>query len=230
MEDIDSILLRQKEEINQLKKELEHKKYGTNETSLNSAQCFEYSNRHEIEELRRENEMLRRRIKEDDRVIREFQCVAKEANEKITMAIGINERIKKENESLKRKLKMSNKEITNDEEYSIKKEIKTSNCTIKKNEYDKIIKDLTEQNSELSYKNKQYESEIGKLQQQIRVLNQRINSSDNRSTTIHSNSCCLYSRYPNLQIDSLSQSKVSDSNQSLLKEESHRSHKMTYEI
>ena len=35
MEDIDSILLRQKEEINQLKKELEYKKYGTNETRYN---------------------------------------------------------------------------------------------------------------------------------------------------------------------------------------------------
>ena len=36
MEDIDSILLRQKEEINQLKKELEYKKYRTNEATLNS--------------------------------------------------------------------------------------------------------------------------------------------------------------------------------------------------
>ncbi len=176
MEDIDSILLRQKEEINQLKKELEYKKYGTNETTLNSLRCFEYSNRSEIEELRKENDMLRRKIKDDDRIIREFQCVAKEANDKITMAIGINERIKKENELLKRKLKMINKDNTNDEEYSIKKDIKTSNCSIKKNdyskEYDKVIKDLKEQNNDLTYKNKQYKSEIEKLEQQIRVLNQ----------------------------------------------------------
>lgn len=234
MEDIDSILLRQKEEINQLKKELEYKKYGTNETTLNSLRCFEYSNRSEIEELRKENDMLRRKIKDDDRIIREFQCVAKEANDKITMAIGINERIKKENELLKRKLKMINKDNTNDEEYSIKKDIKTSNCSIKKNdyskEYDKVIKDLKEQNNDLTYQNKQYKSEIEKLEQQIRVLNQRIHSYDNRSTTIHSNSCCLYSRYPNFQIDSLSQSKASESNQSSIREESHRSHKMTYEI